>query len=151
LIDFCFLKIFPSLLFRSQDNLPLTEQVVYDLRNEMRKASEINDFDDEDYSEDEDFEVENDNQQHIQLFSPSPTRSTIINSITSRITIITTTIKTVSPEINNTQSEIIESKTLKDKYLTISSSSSRLIPMFICLLFLFSSLYRHIHVNNFLF
>jgi len=146
---FVFLKVFPSLLFRSQDNLPLTEQVVYDLRNEMRKASEINDFDDEDYSEDEDFEVENDNQQHVQLFSPSSTRSTIINSITSRITIITT--KTVSPEINNTQSEIIESKTSKDKILSISSSSSRLIPMFICLLFLFSSLYRHIHVNNFLF
>jgi len=131
----------------SQDNLQLTEQYEYDLRNELRKANEINDFDDDDYSEDEDFEIENDNQQHVQLFSPSPTtRSTIINSITSRITIITTT---VSPEINSTQLEIIESKTSKDKYLT--SSSSRLIPMFICFLFLFSSLYRHIHVNNFLF
>jgi len=145
-----FLKIFPSLVFLSQDNLQLTEQAEYDLRNEMRKASEINDFDDYDDSEDEDFEIENDNQQHVQLFSlPPTTRSTIINSITSRITIITTKTTTVSPEINSTQLEIIESKTSKDKYLT--SSSSRLIPMFICLLFLFSSLYRHIHVNNFLF
>jgi hypothetical protein len=140
-------KIFPSLVFGSQENIPLTEQAVYDIRNEMRKASEINDFDDEYDSEDEDFEIENDNQQSIQIFSSSTIRSHIINSIIPVLSIKTTTriitTTTISSEINNQETETIESKISNDKYLTVpSSSSSRFVPMFICLLFSFSSLYR---------
>jgi len=119
----------------------------------MRKANEINDFVDEDYSEDEDIESENDNQQHIQLFSPPSltARSTIINSIIS-----TSTLRPTSTAINTTifnpqQTEIIESKISNNKSRTISSSSFRLLPIFYCFLFSFSLLYRSIHVNNFLF
>jgi len=122
----------------------------------MRKASELNDFDDDDYSDEEDFEMENDNQQYVQLFSPLTSPSTIINSIPSTITIMktktTTTITTTTTRFSEKQTETIESKTSNNKYMTISSSSSsRLAPIFPCLLFSFSSLYRHIHVNNFLF
>jgi hypothetical protein len=147
-------QIYPSLVFRSPDNLPLTEQVIYDLRNDMRKASEMNDFNDEDYSEDEDIESENDNQLHVQLSPPPATfRSIILNSITSTTTTTTVmTMTTIFSEINNQQAEIVDSKTLNDKSKMISSfSSSRLKPMFICLLFSFSSLCRYIYVNNFLF
>jgi hypothetical protein len=118
----------------------------------MRKASEINDFDDDDYSDEEDFEMENDNQQYVQLFSPLTSPSTIINSIPSTITIMTTKRTTTTTIFSEKQTETIESKTSNNKYMTISSSSSsRLAPIFPCLLFSFSSLYRHIHVNNFLF
>lgn len=147
--------MFPSLVLRSQENLPLTEQVVYDMRNEMRKASENNDFDDEDYSEEDEMEFENYETQppSIQLVSLPTIRSTIIHSITS--TLATSTIKTttVSPEMNNQPTEIIESKTSNDQYRSIPSSSSsfRYTLLFICLLISFSSLYRNIHVNNFLF
>jgi len=136
------INIFPSsLFFRSQENLPLTDQAIYDLRNEMRKASEMNDFDD-DYNEDDDIEFENDNQEHFQFFSPPPpTDSTRLNSIASTVTSMTTA-KTKVSGINNQQTEIIDSKI--DKSMTKSSSSSRFVPMFICLLFSFSSLYRHI-------
>jgi light-regulated signal transduction histidine kinase (bacteriophytochrome) len=137
-------------MYRSSENLPLTEQVIYDLRNDMRKASENNDFDDEDYSEDEDIESDNDNHQHIQLFTLSSTaRSTLINSITSTKTLMPTSTTINTTEINSQQTEMIESKSSKNKSLT-SSSSIRFLPMFDCFLFSFSLLYRSIHMNNFL-
>jgi hypothetical protein len=135
----------------------LTEQVIYDLRNDLRKASVNNDFDDDDgdYSEDEDIESENDNQQHIQLFSPPSltARSTIINSIISTSTLRPTNTAINTTIFNPQQTEIIESKISNNKSRTKSSSSSsfRLLPIFYCFLFSFSLLYRSIHVNNFLF
>lgn len=116
----------------------------------MRKASEINDFDDEDYSEDEDIDFENENQQHVQISPPPPPpplpstfRSVIINSITSN-TSITANDMTRTTEFSETN------KTSNDKSKMLSLST-RLKPTFICLLFSFSFLYRYIHVNNFLF
>ncbi|CAF0913815.1 unnamed protein product [Rotaria sp. Silwood1] len=157
-------NIFPSFVLRSQDNLPLTEQAIYDLRNDMRKANELNDFDDEDYLEDEDMDMESDNQQHFQSSSSSSSsssfRSSIINSITSITTIMTTattitttttiTTPTTLSEINTQETKSIESKTSNDQY-TIISSSSHSVPMCICILFPFSLLYRYMHMNNFLF
>ncbi len=143
-------------MYRSSENLPLTEQVIYDLRNDMRKANENNDFDDEDYSEDEDTELDNDNHQHIQLVTPSPTaRLTLINPITSTTTALIRTNTTINTtEINAKQTDVIGSKSSKNKSrtaLSSSSSSFRLLPMFDYFLFSFSLLYRSIHVNNFLF
>jgi hypothetical protein len=125
---------------------------MYDLRNNMRKASERNDFDGESYSEEEDDEIDNENQQHIHVISTPTARSAIINSIISTATRKTMT-TTIFSEINNQHTKIIESKTSNDKSMTISSSSSssRFVPMFLCFLFSFSSLYRYIHVNYFLF
>ncbi|CAF2512073.1 unnamed protein product [Rotaria sp. Silwood2] len=162
--SFFAVNVFPSLVLRSQDNLPLTEQAIYDFRNDMRKASELNDFDDEDYVEDEDIDIESDNQQHFQSSSSSSSskfHSSIINSITSITTVMTTatttttttttiTTPTTLSEISTQETKIIKSKTSNDQY-TIISSSTRLVPMFICLLFSFSLLYRYIHMNNFLF
>jgi len=114
----------------------------------MRKANEINDFVDEDYSEDEDIEIENDNQQHVQVIPPPTSRSIIINSITPTVVTVTTT--TLSA-INNQRIEAIGSKTSNDEYTSISSSSCHLVPMFISLLLSFTSLYRCSYVNHFLF
>jgi hypothetical protein len=108
----------------------------------MRKANELNDFIDEDYSEDEDIEIENDNQQHVQVIPPPTSRSIIINSITPTVVTVTTTLSA----INNQRIEAMESKTSK-----ISSSASHLVPMFISLLLSFTSLYRCSYVNHFLF
>ncbi|CAF3369310.1 unnamed protein product [Rotaria sp. Silwood1] len=55
-------RFIPTIIIRPYPNLPLTEQDMYDLKNSMRKANEMNDFvdddddddDDEDYSEDDD-------------------------------------------------------------------------------------------------
>ncbi|CAF3839340.1 unnamed protein product [Rotaria sordida] len=53
--------IIPTIIIRPYPNLPLTEQVMYDLKNNMRKANEMNDFvdddDDDDYNEDDDIEI----------------------------------------------------------------------------------------------
>ncbi|CAF3627865.1 unnamed protein product [Rotaria sordida] len=56
--------IIPTIIIRPYPNLPLTEQVMYDLKNSMRKANEMNDFvddddndDDDDYNEDDDIEI----------------------------------------------------------------------------------------------
>lgn len=114
----------------------------------MRKANEINDFDDEDYSEDEDIDIENDNQQHVQILPTATSRSIIINAITPTLTVTKTT---KFSEINNQQIHATGSKTSNEKYTTLSSSTSRLVPMFISLLLSFSSLYRYSYVNNFLF
>lgn len=144
--------MFPSLVIRSQENLPLTEQVVYDLRNEMRKASEINEFDDEDYSEDEDIEfINNENPPPIELVSLPISRSTILHSIistpttttatttTRKTTITIPTTTTISSEKNIQHTEVIETKASNTQYQSIPSSSSfRIVPMFICLLFSFS-------------
>ncbi|CAM4798796.1 unnamed protein product [Rotaria magnacalcarata] len=181
-------NIFPSLVLRSHDNLPLTEQAIYDLRNDMRKENEFIEFDDEDYIEDDDMDMENDNQQDFQslssLTSPSiilnaiistttatsvtttATTTTTATSVTTTTTTTTTTTnailttKTVPKKItkittrstaNSQQTEIIETKVVNTQYTIISSSSSRVVPMFICSLFLFSLLYRNIHMNSVLF
>jgi len=45
--------LFPSILNQHYQNVPLTDQVIYDLKNSMRKSNEINDFDDEEEEEDD--------------------------------------------------------------------------------------------------
>jgi hypothetical protein len=45
----------------------LTEQAIYDWKNSMRKASEINDFDDDDYSEDEDIFIVNETTTTLEM------------------------------------------------------------------------------------
>jgi hypothetical protein len=50
---------FPAIIHPYQ-NLPLSEQAIYDLKNMMRKSNEINDFDDDDdYNEDDEIEIDN--------------------------------------------------------------------------------------------
>jgi hypothetical protein len=52
-------SVFPSIIIQSYQDLPLTEQAIYDLKNTMRKSDEINDFDDdEDYNEDDQIEFD---------------------------------------------------------------------------------------------
>ena len=115
----------------------------------MRKASEMHDFDDDDYNEDEDIEIDNIHQDDIPFISSSSSSTTTTRSttITSTITIPSTT---TSSRINNQQTEMIESKISKEKSMTISSSP-RIVPLFMCLFISISSLYRYIHVNHFLF
>jgi hypothetical protein len=105
---------------------------MYDLRNDIRKANEINDFDDEYSNEDED--VESDNQPHVPLVQLQTSRSILINSITTKTSVITTRTTTPS-KIDNRLTEKMENKTSTTVYTKISSSSSsRLRPLFICLL-----------------
>ena len=108
----------------------------------MRKANEIDDFDDEEeYSEEEeeeDIDFEHDNQDHIQLISSTP--STIINSIVSTIPIITTT-TTTSTSLSSDQTATMDMKTVNEK-----SSSSRLLARCLCFFYSFSLLPRYIHM-----
>ncbi|UJR30472.1 hypothetical protein I4U23_018005 [Adineta vaga] len=139
------INIFPSIILRPHDNLPLTEQVIYDLRNNMRKASEINDFDDGDYSEDEDFEIEEDNHQSLPSIPPlslsTTIRTTLFHSLITKTK--TTTKVTTLAEITNRRIEVIESKSSNNNQkLTTPSSASSLHPIFLSFLFPLSSLYR---------
>jgi predicted PurR-regulated permease PerM len=45
--------LFPSILHQHYQNIPLTDQVIYDLKDSMRKSNEINDFDDEEEEEED--------------------------------------------------------------------------------------------------
>lgn len=108
----------------------------------MRKANEIDDFDDEEeYSEEEDdIDFEHDNQDHSQLHSPS---STIINSIASTIPITSTT--TTSTSISS-ETNIHQTATMKIKTVNEKSSSSRLLARCLYFFYSFSLLPRYIHM-----
>ncbi|CAF1651468.1 unnamed protein product [Adineta ricciae] len=140
------INIFPSIILRPQDDLPLTEQVIYDLRNNMRKASEANDFDDGDYSEDDDVDFEEENHQPLSLLPSSslPTisttlRTTMFNSLITKTR--TTTATTLVKITTNHRVAVMESKSSDNKLTTPSSATSHC-PLFIYFLFSFSFLYR---------
>lgn len=75
---------FPSKILSFYQNLPLTEQAVYDLRNNLRKSNEINDFDDEDdYDEYEN--IETNTQSTISIESTTfEIKSNIVKSSSTR-------------------------------------------------------------------
>lgn len=147
---------------KSEDSVILTEQAMYDFRNDMRKASELNDLDDEDYTEDEDIDSESDEQQQNEILTPLTSHSIIINSITSTVRNVTTmvtttttiatiaTVATTVVHMNNSQTDMIDITVSNDQFRIISSST-RLLPMFTYFVFTLSSLYRYIYMHSFLF
>ncbi|CAF0974934.1 unnamed protein product [Adineta steineri] len=164
--SFSSVNIVPQMRFHPHESLPLTEQIIYDLRNDMRKANEINDFDDEDYSEDEDIAIEEDNLQYIQIASTLKSPTVIITTMTTIVSTPATTTTTTIPStttipttlittffaINSRRIEVAESKSSDNKDTTKSpSSSSRHVPLLLSLLFSLSTLYRCNYVNTFLF
>lgn len=112
----------------------------------MRKASEVNDFDDGDYSEDDDIDFEEENHQSLSFLPSSllPTtsttsRTTIVNSLITKTR--TTTATTLVKITTNHRVAVMESKSSDNKLTTPSSATSQH-PLFIYFLFSFSFLYR---------
>ena len=141
-------------MFRSHDNLPLTEQAIYDLRNSMRRGNELIDFDDDDndYSEDEDLDIDDDNSFSDAF--PSSSSSTTSNALTSSTTTTTTstiTSKRRTKTTSTVMNQVIESKTANENDAAVPSSSSRLLPELICLLVSFSSVHGSLRLTDLLF
>ena len=139
-------------MFRSHDNLPLTEQAIYDLRNSMRRGNELIDFDDDDndYSEDEDLDIDDDNS--LSDAFPSSSSSTTSNALTSSTTTTSTiTSKRRTKTTSTVMNQVIESKTANENDAAVPSSSSRLLPELICLLVSFSSVHRSLRLTDLLF
>ena len=113
----------------------------------MRKASEVNDFDDGDYSEDDDVDFEEENHQPLSLLPSSsslPTisttlRTTMFNSLITKTR--TTTATTLVKITTNHRIAVMESKSSDNKLTTPSCATSHC-PLFIYLSFSFSFLYR---------
>lgn len=149
-------------MLRSQDNAPLSEQAIYDLRNSMRTAHELADFDDGDYSEDEDIDLEGDYPPTVPLVRPSASTSVVRSSTTlaatkttaTRTTTNTSTLSistivptTTSPEIDDKENETAESQDSQEKNSLLSRSSSLHVSISVCILFSVTSFYRALRVN----
>lgn len=102
-------------MLRSYENIPLTEQAMYDLRNDLRKKNQYRDIDDDDYMEDDDIESENYNQQQYEMSPTEVSHSIILNSITSSTSATTTTTTHTSITITSTNTlsiNIVTNKTV---------------------------------------
>lgn len=149
------INVFPSFGHRSQDNSPLSEQAIYDIRNSLRTANEMNDFDDDDYSEDEDIDLDQLDPPAVAHVESATTTSTTTTTtmttsrkkMTTTSTAMTTTTLLVLPTVRTTvtidrETEMIESKTKTERKELFSSACHSLsFHQSICIYFLCSSIF----------